>query len=396
VVNESCGQGMELEEIANFMDFFGELEDPRIDRKKLYPLEEILFLTLSCLICGGEGWSDIELYGKLTIDKLRVFFPFKNGIPTDDTIRRLFRALNPQTFQTCLQNWYLSLTPPTSNHIAIDGKTIRGSRDPATQTRALHMVSAFCSERGIVLGQIKTDEKSNEINAIPQVLEIVSVKNAVVTIDAMGCQKQIAAQIMAQKGDYILALKGNQPTLHNQVMTFFQRHKELNYQGRGYDFVTHEEVDKGHGRVEQRRVTVCSKVGWLGQICDEWEGLSSVICVERVRFEGEKETGQTSYYVSSLASGDRTAAEIEGFIRRHWAIENSLHWVLDVSFNEDKSTIRKGYAPANISHMKRLSLNLLKHYQTTHAPKTSIKALRKQAGWDIQTLHAIINPLLMR
>lgn len=312
------------EDSLSFLDYFKEIEDPRIDRKKLYPLEELLLVSICGLICGAEGWKDLELFGKLKINFLRKILPFKNGIPTDDTFRRLLRCLDPEQFKISFMNWVRAIQKTNSKFISIDGKTMRRSHDKALNQTPLHMVSAWCAENSLVLGQVKTAEKSNEITAIPELLDLLSITEAVVTIDAMGCQKKIAKKIRDKGGDYILAVKDNQKTLNEEITKFFTRHQKLNYEGKGYKFDQSEETDAGHGRIEIRKCTVIDKISWMYE-AEKWEGIKSIVRIESTRIIGDKSTTETRHYITSLPA---KALYINQAIRSHWGIENSLHWVL--------------------------------------------------------------------
>jgi len=398
----------------SFLDYFSKIEDPRIDRNKLYPVDEILLTSLCAVICGAEGWQDVEVFGKSKLLFLRQYLPFDNGIPSDDTFRRFFRAISQNTFQDCFISWVNSLDISINNSvIAIDGKTSRRSHDGAQ--KALHTVSAFASEARIVLGQQKTDEnevisnearfdlgalkfrqKSNEITAIPQLLELLDIKGSIVTIDAMGTQKDIAQKITDKEADYILALKGNQSSLNDDVRMFFEDD----------DLVQHldkyEETDGGHGRIEVRKCTATDDIDWLNERHD-WTGLKSIIRIESEVERSGKNTSETRYYISSLPADNK---KLQHCIRSHWAIENSLHWVLDMSFNDDQSRIRKENAPENevISNKARFDLEVLKFRQNMaiikhtalnmirgiQKKRQSIKGLRKQAGWNNDVLDSIL------
>lgn len=363
-----------------FLDYFGKIDDPRIDRKKLYPVDEILLTTLCAVICGAEGWNDVELFGKHKLDFLKEYLPYKNGIPSDDTFRRFFRAISPKAFQECFIKWVNSLGITTLDKvIAIDGKTLRRSHDG--DKKALHMVSAFATEARMVLGQCRTSEKSNEITAIPELLKLLAIKGSTVSIDAMGCQRAIAEQIVSKEGDYIFGLKGNQGSLYEDIVQFFDD-KALLEEGDMY-----EGTDGGHGRIEVRKCLATDRIDWLTQR-HNWAGLRSIIKVESKTESKENRKPDTRYYISSLPAN---AKRIHESIRSHWAIENSLHWVLDMSFNEDQSRIRKKNAPENMAIIKHVAINLIRQIQKK---RQSIKALRKVAGWDDNTLHAILQQKL--
>jgi predicted transposase YbfD/YdcC len=362
----------------SFEDFSTHITDHRITRNKLHSVEEILFLTLTAIICGAEGWRDIERFGKAKIDFLRQVFPFKNGIPSDDTIRRFFRALDPKVFQACFVSWVKTLVLPGDSHVAIDGKVSRHTFDG--DQNPLHMVSAFASESRLVLAQEKVLDKSNEITAIPNLLNLLDLEGGVVTIDAMGCQREIA-EIIGEKGaDYVLSLKGNQGTLHTDVRLVFGDEdllKEL-----GLD--THHSIDGSeHGRLEERfyRAVPCPQV-----LKDHhnWPYLTSLVEVRSRREIKEEISQENRYYIASLEPG---AEKIGKTIRAHWAIENSLHWVLDISFRDDDSRIRRGNAPENMTIIKHMALNML---QKAKGKRDSIKQMRKAAGWDNTQLLRIL------
>ena len=360
-----------------FLDFFSSIEDPRIERCKLHPISEILLLTLAAIISGAEGWIDVERYGQLKLDFLRRFFPYKNGIPSDDTLRRFFRRIDPKVFKDCFVEWVKNLVSSKEQLISIDGKISRHSFDK--DKKALHMVSAFASECGLVLAQTKVSDKSNEITAIPDLLSWLDLEGSVVTIDAMGCQKEIAKQIVEKEGDYVLALKGNQDTLQDDVKALFRSFPSLRELG----MEEHQTVDGEHGRIEERTYRVIN-IPRLFAKKHAWAGLSTLVEVSSKReIKGDIQT-EKRYYISSLS---KDAKKLGRVIRSHWAIENTLHWIMDVSFHDDESRIRKGYAPENIAVIKHAALNLL---QKNKGKRESIKQLRKVAGWDNERLYQIL------
>jgi predicted transposase YbfD/YdcC len=365
-----------------FIDFLKGIPDHRIERRKLYPVEEILLIVFCGMVCGCDSWDDFETFGKAKLEYLKKYFPYKNGTPSDDTFRRFFRVLDPQVFEECFTNWVRSFQIDLKDKIiAIDGKTCRCSFD-GENGRPLHLISAFVSEIGISLGQLKTEEKSNEITAIPQLLEVLDIKDSTITLDAMGCQIQIVKKIIEKEAEYVIALKGNQGTLHEDVRTVFE--KEPN----GCTFSEHHEDNKGHGRKEYRKCTVGSKIDWLKKRHQEWTRLESIIKIEsRREVKGKIET-ESRYYISSLRSSPKALLHA---VRKHWEIENKLHWILDVVFNDDQSRIRKGNAPRNIAIVKKTVLNLL---QITKKEKDlkrmSLKLMRKMSGWDHDFLDHII------
>jgi len=383
-------------EVLGFLDCFKDLKDHRINRKKLYPMEEILLVALCAIICGAEGWVDLALFGKQKLGALKRIFPFKNGIPTDDTFRRFFRRLEPKVFKECFIAWVKSLqqnitrdaSVQTKQCVAIDGKSIRRSYDTASETSSIHMVAAWASESGLVLGQVKVNEKSNELTAIPQLLELIDLKGAVVTIDAMGCQKNIAKKIIDTGAHYILAVKENQKKLYQEIDKFFQYHKQHNYSLPDFGLKHELSIEKGHGRIETRKCIVTSDISWMDAKYN-WPGINAIIAIESTRESIRNKTSskETRYYISSLKNP--TAADIAKMVRSHWAIENQVHWVLDVSFNEDQSRIRKGHAPENIAILRHLVLNLLKQAQSLF-PNVSLKGLRKVAGWNDEVMLSVL------
>lgn len=370
---------MTMKERDGFLDFFTDIEDPRIDRKKLYPLNEILLLTLTAIICGSEGWLDIEAFGETKIDYLRQFLPFENGTPSDDTLRRLFRSIDPKDFQDRFVKWTQWLSQARPKLISIDGKVSRHTFDGDDQN-PLHMVTAFASEARLVLAQTKVSDKSNEITAIPELLALLDLSGATVTIDAMGCQRTIAEQIQKSGANYILSLKGNQSSLHDDVKLLFKDAQILKELGGGSVCT---DIDADHGRIETRRCTVLKIPEELIEI-HQWPGLKTLVEIESTREFNNKIEHEKRYHISSLDVG---AKDMLYAIRSHWAIENSLHYVLDIAFRDDESRIRKGNAPMNIGIIKHAALNMLRKNQQK---RESIKGLRKVAGWNNERLSQII------
>lgn len=361
---------------SDLLSDFSDLKDPRVERTKRYPLMEIIFLIISATISGCEGWKSIRDFGLLKIDWLRGFLPYEHGIPVDDTLARVMRKLDTKQFASCFTRWMQSVSGATEGDIiAIDGKTLRGSRDGDLKS-AIHMVSAWSSANGVVLGQEKTAEKSNEITAIPELLRSLAIKGCIVTIDAMGCQKEIAAQIVSQKGDYLLALKGNQGGLHEEVKSFFETAK-------GSDFVNvdhgrYEEVDAGHGRVETRSVYVLDFEKHKAHIPSglKWKKLSQIVMIESIREGAKLKTQDRRFYITSSFE---TPERLLFASRKHWGIENSLHWTLDVTFREDESRIRKEAAPENFAIFRHIALNIIRKNTSIDA---SVKRKRQMAALD--------------
>jgi predicted transposase YbfD/YdcC len=359
-----------------FLDHFGTLEDNREPHKVLHPLCEILLVTLCGVIAGADGWEDIEDYGESKLELLRTMLPFAHGIPSDDTLRRFFRAIDPQAFQEVFVAFVRELLPEAhARLIAIDGKTLRRSHDGTA--KALHLVSAFATEARLVLAQTATKEKSNEITAIPELLRLLDLRGATVSLDAMGCQREIASQIREGGGQYLLGLKGNQGTLHADVRLFFEQLPETAC------LATHEEADKGHGRIEIRRCEATDATEWL-QETHGWPGLRSIARITATRITGAETTTESRYYITDDTPDPK---RILADTRSHWAIENTLHWTLDMSFGEDASRIRKDNAPLALATIRHIALNLL---QAAKQKRESLKRLRKKAGWDNQTLNRIL------
>jgi predicted transposase YbfD/YdcC len=373
---------------ASLLEYFQTLADPRIERTRAHSLIDIIGIAICAVVSGAEGFTDIERYGRAKQQWLGQFLELANGIPSHDTFGRFFAALDPAAFHECFLAWVRALGELTGGMlVAIDGKTARRSHDTARGTPALHVVSAWASAQRIVLGQKAVDSKSNEITAIPQLLAMLALKGATVTIDAMGCQKEIAGVIIDKKADYVLALKENHPTLHTQTVGLFeQRALEATAIGApaigapaigataigAAEFI--EQTDAGHGRVEVRRCWTAD-VATRWAVTAEWPGLRTVAMIERERHIGAKISVERWYYLSSLPSD---AALIARAVREHWAIENSLHWVLDVTFSEDSSRVRLDHAVENFVLLRKIALNLL----SAEPSKNSIRGKRKIAGWN--------------
>ena len=375
---------MERQGPRDLLRHFDELEDPRMDRTRLHRLDDMIAIAILAVICGAEGWVDVEQFGKAKHDWLKTFLHLPNGIPSHDTFGRVFAAIDPDAFERCFYRWVQGLIEASgAGALHIDGKTLRRSFDGAANKAALHMVSVWASNAELALAQCATDQKSNEITAIPHLLDLITLHGAVVTIDAMGCQREIASKIVDEGGDYILAVKANQPELHEDLKLLFDEAKKNNFQHMGYDF--YETTEKGHGRIETRRVWVTREIDWLRQR-GEWANLRGAVCVESQRQVLDAAGGpsqsstETRYYISSVDHRDRGhhADFFARTIRSHWGVENKLHWSLDVSFNEDQSRVRQGHGDENLARLRRMSLNLLKQEPT----RLGIAAKRRKAGWD--------------
>ena len=367
---------MEEQSRLLFKKHFDSLPDPRIDRCKRHKLLDILVIAICSTICGADSWTEMELFGESKEEWFRTFLELPNGIPSHDTFRRVFMLLDPRKFGECFMNWTAALNSNTNKEIiALDGKTIRHSFDVASEQSALHIVSAWSSTNNISLGQIRVENKSNEITAIPKLLDILDVSGAIVTIDAIGCQKEIASKVIENDADYVLCLKGNQGNLHEDVELFFQTQKSNNFNDEEFNFSVYETTDGEHGRIEIRRYYTTNDIEWLGADA-VWRNIGSIGMVERERTVGGKTSFETNYYISSLTSNAEVFADA---VRNHWGIENSLHWVLDMAFREDESRILKDNSPENFALLRKIALNLLKKDASL---KVGIKAKRLKCGWD--------------
>ena len=367
--------------MLSIMEHFGKISDPRIDRKKLHSLHDIFFITIAAVICGADDWDDIADWGNIKLEWLKTKLELPNGIPSHDTFNRVFSLLDPEELQQCFTNWVQSIASITEGQvISLDGKRLCNSGENGEKS-IIHMVSAWSNANTMVLGQKKVNDKSNEITAIPALLDVLSIEGCMVTIDAMGCQRTIAEKIIEKKADYILAVKDNQKFLHDDLKEAFGTSKEIQ-----------QDIQQniGHGRIEKRTCKVIKDINW---VCnnEEWKNLATLICVESERIF--KATGvtekHTRYYISSKTAD---AQLFNGAIREHWGIENKLHWSLDMSFGEDNSSKRAGHAAENFSFISKIALNLLKQYDDHKGKKKkSIKTKRKKAGWDDDYLAVILS-----
>ncbi len=352
--------------VDGFFACFSELPDPRDDNAR-HDLLEMLVIALCAVLCGAEDCSDMALFGRAKEAFFREFLSLRHGIPSHDTFSRVFRLLDPVKFHACFLAFMRKFSETIQGVIAVDGKTLRRSFCRASQKSALHLVSAWAAEQRLVLGQLAVDGKSNEITAVPKLLQLLSLKGAIVTADALNCQRAIASQIVDQSGDYALALKGNQQAMHADVGLFLDDPAFIP------DSI-HTATDGDHGRIETRTSVVSTDIAWL-QERHQWPGLAAIGKVTRIREVNRKTTTETAYY---LLSTPLSAERFNDVVRHHWSIENSLHWVLDVTMNEDQSRNRKDHGPENLALLRRLALNLAK----LEPSKGSMKGKLKQAGWD--------------
>jgi len=370
---------MTLPASASIVEHFSSIPDPRIDRRKRHKLSDIFFITLCASICSANDWVAVELFGKAKEEWFTELLGLENGIPSHDTFGNVFAAIDTQLFSECFSRWVAALTELSEeNIIAIDGKCLRRSMDKASNKAAIYMVSAWATENQLVLGQQKVDEKSNEITAIPKLLLQLDIAGSVITMDAMGCQTAVATQIIDQKADYMLSLKGNQGNLHKDVKLVFESENTC-------PAVGYESYDVGHGRIETRTVRASSDIEWLKEQNPKWAGLKSIIAVTAKRECNDKITEETRYFISSLDAANHKY--LGHVVRAHWGIENNLHWVLDYAFDEDSQRTRMGNSSANMSIIRHISLNLLKSESTL---KVGIKNKRLKAGWDNEYLLKVL------
>jgi len=369
-----------FDETVVFLSHFKDLRDPRQPGKVSYPLDEILLLCLLAVLAGAECFTEIALFGVKKLEFLRRFRPFRDGTPAHDHLGDILAALDAEQFQRGFVSWVTALTGVAEGVIAIDGKTVRRSGNKRAGKAAIHMVSAFAARQRLVLGQVKVAEKSNEITAIPKLLDMLAIEGAIVTIGAMGCRREIVTKIIDQKADYLLALKGNQGSLREDVEVFAAEQK-----ARGFADTTISQdttIDGDHGRIETRATTVIHDIGWL-QARHAWPGLNGVVMVESSREVDGKTAQETRFYITSLVM---LAHLLGPVVRSHWSVENSLHWVMDMVFRDDECRVRAEHAPANFAAIKHMAQNLLRH-----APgKSSLRSRRKAAGWDDDFLASLV------
>ncbi len=373
-----------LAETVVFLSYFKDLPDVRQRGKVRYPLAEVLLLCLLAVLAGAETITDIARFGEKKLDLLRRFRPFEAGTPAHDHLGDILATLDAEAFQRCFVAWVAALIGVPEGVVAIDGKTVRRSKGVAKE--AIHMVSAFAARQRLAMGQVKVADKANEIVAIPKLLDMLALEGAVVTIDAMGCQRAIAQKILDKKADYILALKGNQGALREDVELFAAEQKANDFKDTTVSH--HQTIDGDHGRIETRDITVIHDVGWINDR-HAWPGMKSVIMVESTRLipgptrDADKLERETRFYITSLALA---ACLVGAMVRDHWAVENGLHWVLDMVFRDDECRLRNNHAPANFTTLKHMALNLIRRAKS----KDSIRLRRKVAAWDDEFLVSLL------
>lgn len=367
---------MENSVLPTIEQHFGDITDPRVDRTKLHDLLNILVIAICAIIAGADNWEDIEEFGKAQIEWFRTFLSLPNGIPSHDTFTRVFARLDPQQFQNSFIRWMRAVSEVIEGQvIAIDGKVVRRSHDKGIGKAAIDMVSAWATANHLVLGQVKVDEKSNEITAIPQLLEVLEVSGCIVTIDAMGCQTEIAGKIIDREAQYVLSLKENQGNLYEDVERLFVDLEDSQY--RAYSFDYEKTVNKGHGRIEIRECWTISDPEILRYLrgVANWKNLLTVSRIRAQRWIGEEKSCEDRYHIASITG----AKQVLGAVRSHWGIENELHWTLDIAFDEDRCRVRKDNGAENFALLRHIALNLLKQEKTC---KRGIKGKRLLAGWN--------------
>ena len=379
-MTDTAAATLAFDEAVVFLSYFKDLPDPRQRGKVMYPLDEILLLCLLAVLAGADTFTDIARFGQKKLDLLRRFRPFQDGTPSHDHLGDILAVLDAGAFQSCFVAWVAALTGTPAALIAIDGKTCRRTYQKKGAQEPIHIVSAFAARQRLVLGQVKVAEKSNEITAIPKLLDMLVIEGAIVTIDAMGCQRAIARKIVDKKADYVLALKGNQGTLCEDVTIFVTEQKGRDF--RDTTISRDETIDGDHGRVETRTTTVIHDVDWL-QKRHAWPGLAGIVIIDSRREIGDGIETETRLYVtSSILSAELLAAVVRG----HWAIENGLHWVMDMVFRDDECRVRTDHAPANFTTIKHMACNLLRKA----SGKDSMRLRRKVAAWDDGFLASVL------
>jgi predicted transposase YbfD/YdcC len=374
---------MKLKPKHSIADYFERIEDPRIDRRKQHKLIDIITIAICAVVCGAETWVDMEVYGKAKFSWLNEFLELANGIPSHDTFARVFAVINPEEFQECFMSWVQGVRRKTEQEIiAFDGKQSRNSGDKKNGKRAINMVSALAIENRLVLGQKKVEGKSNEITALPELIEILELAGCIVTIDAMGCQTKIVEKIVKKEADYVIALKQNQGNLYNEVEQIFKEAIAGRFEG--FKASSHNTREFNRGREEIRNYLIISDVKSLINSSEKWANLESIGLVESVRIINGKISVETRYFITSL---DNNVELFAKSVRGHWGIENSLHWILDVAMREDKSRIRKDNAPANFAVLRHIAINVLRQNKSK---KIGVRSKQFLAAIDESYMNEIL------
>lgn len=368
---------------ATLFEGLAKLPDPRREHQRFHALFDILVISICAVLCGAGHWTEMAEFGAAKQEWFATLLALENGIPSHDTFRRVFMLLDNVELKTLFGEWVSSAVSLSKGALVnIDGKNLRGSKEPVKGKRALNVVSAWAAEQSVVLGQVKCEEKSNEITAIPELLKMLDLEGCVVTMDAIGCQKETVKQIAAKKADYVISLKGNQGRLHQEIKGYLDWAERTGFKDIPYEY--YQTLEKGHGRIEERRCWVTAEINWLEQK-GEWAKLTSIIMVEAVReVLGGAQTVERRYFISSLGADAEEALKA---VRGHWAIENELHWCLDIGFREDECRIREAKSAENLATIRHIGLNLLKQEKSC---KLGIKSKRKKAGWDERYLLKVL------
>lgn len=377
-------------DISHLLGPFEAVSDPRKPYNQKHRFLDIVTITILATLCGADTWNEIEDWGEANREWLETFLLLENGIPSHDTLNRVFQMIDPGEFHAAFQTWVESIASEITGVVAVDGKTIRRSREEVSKTPPAHIVSAWAKERSLVLGQCKVEEKTNEIKAIPELLKMLSIQGCTVTIDAMGTQKEIARQICREGASYILSLKENQETLYQEVSEYFKKEMfpkpkaELLADGKYYKTLCQE-----HGRIEIREYYLERDIAWMSDARKDWPSLGAIgACRSRVERDGKGPVEHTRYMI--LSDGTITAEAFGDSQRGHWGIENSLHWCLDIAFGEDQSRMRSGNEAENMNLIRHMCLNMLKQEKTV---KMGLKSKRKKCGWDKEYLLKVLGSL---